>query len=303
MTKYILPFFIFTFQFSYAIGVASGTEIRNTAYLNYVLDDNITINVKSNELIDLVDQKLDMKLVCEENDVVMVEAGTTRAMSFHLQNYGNGEDTYTFTPIKGEKRAFEVDNPAVYLDDGDGVFSLSADTLVTELNVPADGNVSLFFVSDIPPNAKDESSNGILATSQKQGDLGYGEFKKLDNHYVLSAVEEGANQDTCTYKVPTLLLKLEKKATLSSQKLFRGTTIHYELILTAKGRGVARGISIDDVFPEGTVYVENSLRLDGKSVQGASTTGVSVAVEDIEKKIETTEAVPYHHVTFDVRVL
>ena len=160
-----------------------------------------------------------------------------------------------------------------------------------------------FFVSEIPSNAKDESSNGILATSQKQGDLLYGEFKELDNYYVLSALEEGANQDFCTYKIPTIVLQLEKKATFSSKKLFKGTTIHYELILTVKGIGIATGITIDDTFPEGTVYVEGSLQLDGKSVKGASENGVSVAVDDIEKTKESSEPVFYHRVTFDVRVL
>jgi uncharacterized repeat protein (TIGR01451 family) len=299
MNKYIIIFFLML-QNLFSIGVVAGTEIKNTAYLNFLVDD-IEMEVKSNVLIDLVDQKLDMKIICQENDFVMVEAGTKRAMSFYLQNYGNGEDTYLFTPLKGEVNDFEVANPSVYIDDGDGIFSMAKDKLVSELKVPADGNISLYFVSDIPLDAKDESLNGILASSQIQGDLLYGESKKVDSYYALVGTQEGANEDYCTYKVPSIILELEKKATLSSEKLFRGTIVHYEIILTAKGVGIANDISIDDIFPEGTVYVKNSLKLDGKTVGEVSDDGFSVFVGDVEQEVESTD--PHHRVTFDVRVL
>ncbi len=284
----------------FSIGVSAGTEIKNTAYLNYVLEE-VPMQTISNELVDIVDQKLDMTLVCQESTSVMVGVGETkRAMGFLLNNSGNGEDVYVFTHIEGLDNDFSVSSPEVYVDDGDGIFSVSKDTLVTEFTVLPDENVFLFLVSDIPNDAKDFSSNGISSASKKQGSLVYGEFKKLDDFYVVVGTEEKANSALCSYEVPKILIKLAKKATLSSDKLYRGTTIHYEIAVVVEGIGRVENIWVQDLFPEGTIYVQDSLRLDGTLVGDATAKGISVYIPEIVQTKESSE--PVHTVSFDVRV-
>jgi len=284
----------------FSVGVSAGTEIKNTAYLDYVVE-SIIMKSKSNELIDIVDQRLDMNMVCQESTTVVVEPDDKkRAMSFILTNNGNGEDSYVFTPIEGKSIDFSVSNREIYKDNGDGVFSIVDDTLITELRLLADESASLFLVSDIPKSAKNLSENGLKADSLIQGDLVYGEFKQLDNFYAVVASTEEGKSALCTYQVPTIVLELEKTATLSSDKLYKGTSIHYAIAVNAIGIGTLENIVVKDNIPEGTTYVKNTLKLDGKLVDGFNGTAISVAINNINHETENTEIL--HRITFDVRV-
>jgi len=299
MSNYILSFLILFVQFSYAVGVPAGTEIINIAHLNYKMGE-VKFSVTSNRLVDIVDQKIDMQLVCQESKSVVVGVGEKkRAMSFMLSNTGNGEDSYDFSPIEGERLDFSVSHREIYLDNGDAVFSPD-DSLASEVKVPSDGNVTLFLVSDIPDDADKFSENGIKASSSMQGSLVYGESKKLKDFYAVMVTKEDAKSDTCTYEVSPLALKLEKSATLSSDKLYKGSTIHYKIDVKVIGVGTVENIVIKDNIPEGTTYILDSLKLDGVTAGDFNGTAVSVTLASITQTKVSSDS--KHHVTFDVRV-
>ncbi|CAA6816838.1 MAG: Similarity [uncultured Sulfurovum sp.] len=281
-------------------GVSAGTEIKNVAYLHYKVGA-FDFNTTSNLLVDIVDQKLDMQMSCQESDVVMVGVGEKkRALSFSLSNTGNGIDTYEFTPIEADSRDFTVENAAVYIDNGDGVFSESEDSLATEIKVVADGNISLFLVSDIPNNAVNQSANGIKALSSMQGSLSYGESKKLNDFYAVVAMKEEAKSDFCTYGVSPLALELEKSATLSSDKLYKGTTIEYKIDVKVVGVGTIENVLVKDNVPTGTVYIDESLKLDGVLAGDFNGSAILVAFNSIVQENESSE--PLHTITFEVKV-
>lgn len=239
-------------------------------------------------------------MVCQESKAVVVGAGEKRrAMRFMLSNTGNGKDSYTFSPIDGETLDFSVSNREIYLDNGDGVFS-KEDSLATKVEVPADGNITLFLVSDIPEDADKLSYNGIEASSTIQGSLVYGESKKLDNFYAVIATHKDAKSDVCAYEVSHLALALEKTATLSSDKVYSGTTIHYKIALKVIGEGTIKDIVVNDNIPKGTTYIENSLKLDGVTAGDFNGTAVSVALASITQTKVSSD--PKHQITFDVRV-
>ena len=299
MNKYIIYFFLVIVQFSYAVGVPAGTEIVNVAHLDYQVD-SISFTATSNTLVDIVDQKVDMQMVCQESKPVVVGVGEEkRAMSFMLNNTGNGADSYVFSTIEGQTLDFKVDNAEVYIDNGDGVFSLE-DSLATEVDVSADANVTLFLVSDIPSDAEKFSYNGIKASSTIQGSLVYGESKKLENFYAVMTTQEDAKSDVCAYKVSPLALKLEKTATLSSDKLYSGSTIHYQIAVKVIGEGTIDNIVVKDNIPTGTIYIEDSLKLDGVTAGDFNGTAVSVVLASIVQTTASSD--PKHQVTFDVRV-
>jgi len=299
MNKFIL-ISILLLEHLFSAGVPAGTEIKNVAYLQYSVESS-DFNTSSNVLVDIVDQKLDMQMSCRESDNVIVGVGEKkRAMNFLLNNTGNGEDTYSFVPLEADNSDFSVENAEVYIDNGDGVFSLVDDSLSTEVSVAADGNVSLFLVSDIPNNATKQSSNGIQAISAIQGDLVYGESKKLTNYYAVVAMGEEAKSDFCTYEVSPLALTLEKSASLSSDKVYKGTTIEYKIDLKVTGRGVLENILVQDEIPKGTRYVPESLKLDGALAGDFNGTAISVALNSITQNSESAD--PVHSITFDVRV-
>jgi len=293
--------FVVLSTFLFAQGVPAGTKIENQAKLEYRLGDN-NITVYSNKVIDTVDQKLDMKIVCQEAEEVIVGVSEVkRALTFRLVNSGNGSDNYLFSPLSGAESNFNVLNPEIYLDNGDGIFSLANDKLVEEMNLSADGNATLFFVGDIPDDADKYSDNGIKVASEKQEGLAYGESKQVDDYYALMAVEEESLSDLCRYKVSHLAIELEKTATLSSDALYRGTTIHYKIALRVKGTGVIRNVLVEDLIPEGTEYLPNSLQLNGEEYGDFNGTAISVNVGEITQEVESDE--PQHFVTFDVKVI
>lgn len=269
------------------------------AHLDYKVGD-VTFSATSNTLVDIVDQKIDMKMVCQESEAVVVGIGEEkRAMSFTLSNTGNGNDSYNFSSIEGERLDFLVSNKEIYLDNGDGVFS-STDNLASEVDVPADGNVTLFLVSDIPSDADKFSFNGIKASSTIQGSLVYGESKKLENFHAVMATQEEAKFDVCAYEVSHLAVALEKTATLSSDKVYSGSTIHYKIAVKLVGEGSVENIVVHDNIPTGTTYIEDSLKLDGVTAGDFNGTAVWVALASITQTTASSD--PKHHVTFDVRV-
>jgi uncharacterized repeat protein (TIGR01451 family) len=299
MNKYIIYFFLVIVQFSYAVGVPAGTEIVNVAHLDYKID-SVSFSVTSNRLVDIVDQKVDMQMVCQESKPVVVGIGEEkRAMRFMLSNTGNGADSYVFSSIEGETVDFKVDNVEIYLDNGDGIFSPD-DSVVTEANLSADANVTLFLVSDIPNDAEKLSSNGIKASSTIQGSLVYGESKKLEEYYAVMVATEDARSDVCSYEVSPLALKLEKTATLSSDKLYSGSTIHYKIDVKVIGEGTIENVVVNDDIPTGTIYIEDSLKLDGVTAGDFNGTAISVVLASITQTTENSDS--KHHVTFDVRV-
>ena len=298
MNKYIITF-ILMIQSLFSVGITAGTEIKNVAYLSYKVD-SVAFSVTSNELIDIVDQKIDMQIVCQESESVIVGVGEQRrAMRFILSNTGNGTDSYVFSSIEGDVLDFKVNNADVYLDNGDGVFSVE-DDLATEIDVLADANISLFLVSDIPDDAVDFSENGIKASSTIQGSLAYGESKKLENFYAVVLTEESAKSDVCTYEVSNLAIALEKTATLSSDKLYKGSTIEYKIAVNVIGEGSIENIVVNDNIPTGTVYVDDSLKLDGVTSGDFNGTAVSITLPSVHQIKEDSE--PKHHITFDVKV-
>ena len=283
-----------------AQGTAAGTKIVNIAHLDYKVD-SIEFSAVSNELVDIVDQKLDMQIVCQESSSVIVEPeDIKRPMQFMLQNSGNGEDHYTFTPIEGEDVDFSVSNIEVYKDNGDGIFSTVEDKPIGKLSLKADESALLFFVSNIPKGAKGLSENGLKVDSEIQGDLVYGESRLLDDFYAVVATQEKARTDFCTYEVPSIVLKLEKKSTLSSDKLYKRTTIHYTIEVKAEGVGRVENAVIRDAIPEGTVYVPGTLRLDGELVDGFDGNEIAVIIDSIYQEKESADVL--HQVTFDVIV-
>ena len=286
---------------AFALGVPAGTKIENIAYLNYKVEDQ-NYTASSNRLVDVVDQKLDMKIVCQESANIIVGTNEVkRALAFRLVNKGNGVDGYQLSPISSENSDFEVLNPEIYLDDGDHIFSLAKDSLVQDINLSADANSTLFFVSDIPHDADKLSINGIKAHSQKQQNLLYGESRNMGEYAVLVAMREEASLAHCTYEVSHLALELEKRATLSSDALYHRSTIHYQIAVKVSGIGEISNVMVQDKIPEGTIYVANSLRLDGVGIENdANATEISVDIGTIIQKKESDE--PKHLISFDVKV-
>ena len=284
-----------------SIGVDAGTKIENQAYMSYSLGST-NFTIASNKVVDIVDQKIDMTIVCQESAPVVVGVGETRrALTFHLTNRGNGSDSYSFLEVNDAGSNFEVENKDIYVDNGDGVFSIVNDTLANDLNLSADESATLFFVSDIPADADGASFNGIKVASTLQEGLLYGQSKNLGDYYAVMTAKEDALSDLCSYEVSHLAVELEKTATLSSDKPYVGTTIHYSIAVKVIGTGQIDDVVVNDTIPTGTAYVANTLELDGVAFGDFNGTSIHVEVGDINQAVASSE--PQHTIKFDVQIL
>ena len=285
----------------FAIGTPAGTVITNVAQLTYVM--NATRHtIVSNTLTDIVDQILEPVLVCNESGVVgVVQGQNNAAMRFVLTNAGNGTDTLLLT-AENNGTTFHVSAPRIYKDNGNNYFEPDKDTLVTQVTLQADENVTLFFVSDIPSEYNiSKESYGIEAKSKLGGSGIPGKAYPHGAYFVVDGYKGGKARDFCTYQRNTIRLHLQKSADVSSRKLYNGSKIHYTIRATLDGYGTINDIIITDTIPKHTEYVPGSLLLDGKRLSdNAVKNGVlSVPIGTMQK---TTTLDPVHTVEFDVKV-
>jgi uncharacterized repeat protein (TIGR01451 family) len=297
----ILWTFLLLSIFSWGKGVPAGTQIINIAQLEYQQGSS-TYTTTSNTIVDIVDQVLDLDIVCQSTQNVIVQNGELkRALSFVLENIGNSTDNFILLPDTNATSP-EVDNRLIYLDDGDGVFN-SADLQINDINLTADAKATLFFVSDIPASASwNHSHNGIKARSSIGGSgipgKDYNISNGADSYYAVDGYKGGVDTALCTYEMSHLRVILKKSSTLSSNALYTGTTIHYKIEVTAEGEGSVQNIEVKDAIPSGTTYQANSIKLDGTAIPDSGhfvSNGIVVPVADMTK-------VDTHIVEFDVKV-
>ncbi|HFQ61039.1 MAG TPA: hypothetical protein ENK39_01905 [Epsilonproteobacteria bacterium] len=302
----IFVFFVMLCTLSFSKGVSAGTPIVNVAQLKYKINGS-DFNSTSNTLVDLVDQIVDFDILCQDTSNVIVENGQTAvALTFQLSNVGNGTDKFTLLPETNATSDFSVSNPRLYIDsNGNGVFDISVDQQVNDVNLSEDVKATLFFVSDMPTATFPSgslSANGMRITSDLASGLNYGESKNIGSYFVVNGIVSGSDKALCQYEMRSLELVLAKSATLSSDKLFTGTIIHYKIKVSALGVGTINNVVVHDTIPIGTSYVPNSLQLDGTNLSDSTHltgTTISVPIGDI---VQSNSVQPTHFVTFDVKV-
>ena len=259
----LLALFVLSSSLLFSKGILAGTKIINIATLQYNMGSG-NFATQSNTLIDVVDQLIDLKLECQMLEPFTVQKGATRqALPIVLKNIGNGMDKFSLS-TESNTTSSQVDNPLVYTDNnGNGIFD-SNDIQVNDINVSADGEVLLFFVSDIPNAATWlDSDNGIEAKSTIGGSGVPGQIYDRGAYFAVDGFKGGVDKAFCTYKMSAMSVALEKTATLSSDKAYKGSIIHYKIVAKVLGTGTASDIVIKDAVPVGTTYVASSMKLDG----------------------------------------
>lgn len=165
-------------QQAYGAGTAAGTDVSNTATINYSVG-GVAQPVASGTATFEVDRRIDLTLAEVGADYADVSPGQqNQALTFTVTNLSNStldfrltftQDANTtasptgFTPAGTDN--FDTANVEFYLDDGDGVFD-AGDTLITYLDeVVADATRTVHVVSDIPVGQANASIAGGTLTA------------------------------------------------------------------------------------------------------------------------------------------
>ncbi len=143
---------------AYGAGTAAGTTISNQATINYQVGGVSQSAVNSNNYQFVVDRKINLTVATTDGAAVSVTPGTSNnALTFTLQNTGNGTQDFTFTAVArtGGTGAFGgTDNvnaaaAAVYVESGATPGYQSGEDTATYVDeLIADATATVYIVGD-----------------------------------------------------------------------------------------------------------------------------------------------------------
>ena len=272
-------------QPAFALGVTAGTDITNTATASYIV--GVTpLTATSNSTSTIVDELLNVTVVGQDaGSQVSVSSGAiAQVQTYVVTNTGNGTDSYSFTASNQTGDDFDTVTSAIYLDDGDNIFNIALDTLLTGSNDPTlatDGSATIFVVSDIPGSLTEaDIANIDLVASSNTGTGAAGTVVAGAGDLgtdVIIGTSGGSATATEAYLVSSVTVTLLKSAVISGPggvNPVPGSTIAYSIAVTVTGSGTATGVVISDPIPTDTTYVTNTLALDALSLTEIADTDV-----------------------------
>ena len=292
----------------HAKGTLAGTAIQNSAQIHYSVggtDQNLTSNTDS----FVVDKIVDLDLSWQDGAAVEVSAGeSSRVLTFLLSNLGNGEDRFHlgYEHNATDSQFTPLPTPSIYQDsNGNGIFDPGADMQVSDLNLSADTNVTLFVVSDIPPaaTAGAHSHDGILAVSQSLPTAGIDRQAEVD-----TVVRTQQDREQGVYQIFDYWLESHKSAVVHSDdnQTHTGTRITYTITAMIGGNAAGKTITavqVHDLIPSGTVYLPGTMKLDGVSLTDAADGDAGTfASNKVDIHVGTLNGATPRSVQFDVQV-
>lgn len=307
---------------SYAAGTAAGTDVTNTASATYLDAGGAPKTVNSNTATLRVDEVLNVAVVSNDAGNITVGSPQTNVpLSFKVTNTGNGSEPYTLTfknNLTGDQ--YDPGNSRIYIDNGDGIFDPTVDTLYTPgVNDPvlaADGSKVVFVVSDIPSgrtsgdvglvSLKAESVTAqATAGTDPAGMTFVGKGDNGTDAVVGASHAEGTVQNG--YVVSPALATLTKSQVVTDQfggsNPIPGATITYTLVFSTTGTGTLTTVKVVDGIPANTTYVPGSITLDGTALTDlADADAGRFTSTQIEVALNTVAAPATHTVTFKVKI-
>jgi len=272
MIKLIL--LIFLSIFAIAKGTIAGSVIENRATVKVKLQNSI-VESQSNKDTFVVDQIVDIKLSWQDSSEVAVASGEKdRVLTFEVSNIGNKRDTVTLEHIDNGGNSFskKPTNVRIYKDtNGNGVWDEN-DIKVSKVTLNEDSNTTLFLVSDIQEdnyNVNDKDDEGIKAISKSSNSSGNDNKDKID-----TVVRNKNAQDYGTYIIRDYWLETLKSSKIESEdnKTHTGSVIEYKIELKIGGSNTNKEITdikLKDAIPNGTTYINGSLKLNGTTLSDA----------------------------------
>lgn len=266
-----------------ATGTIAGTTITNTATATYTDAGGNPVSVPSNKVDLKVDEIINVKVVsADPGDVNAPAGGTNQILSFIVTNTGNGSEAFKLSPVNAiGNDAFDPSTTSLVLDNGDGIYNSTSDTVYTGSNNPvltADSSIRVFVLSTIPGTATNgQRGQTDLTATAVTGDGTPGKIYPGLGDGGSDAVigtSTGIGQDKGFYVVSAVAVSFVKSATVSDPfggtKSVPGSVITYTLVATVTGTGGLTNLAVGDPIPAATTYAPNSLTLEGTALSDAT---------------------------------
>jgi len=264
----------------HAVGTAAGTNITNTATVNYSLGGTPT-TITSNTTTLAVAELINVTIALQSPTVSVAAGGSNKALLFLVTNTGNGGEIFALagdSVLVGDDFDPTPAAPFIYFDtDSSGDLSPADTPYVAGGNDPfiaADGSVAVLLVNNIPPGLPDgEYGRSELTATANTGTGAPGTVMPGQGPGGVDAVigtSGGVAAVFGQYLVGDILLSAVKSQAVldpfGGSQPIPGAAITYQIVVTAAGSGVALGAAFSDPIPASTTYVAGSLRLNGATL-------------------------------------
>ena len=133
------------------VGVAAGTSIENTVFVDYKVNNVDQNQVEATDTF-VVDRKLDVTVTWQDSAAVSVAPGQTDVVTtFEVTNLSNATVDFLLAAEQVTGDDFDATNVRIYVDtNNNGVFDSGTDTLASSLADLESGEaVTVFVVSDM----------------------------------------------------------------------------------------------------------------------------------------------------------
>jgi len=322
---------------AYAAGTASGTNIGNTASVDYKVGgiDQTTIN--SNTATFLVDNRIDLTVATVDGAIVSVSpGGSDQILTFTVTNDGNTAQDYSLaaansaTGAFGETESFDATNVRVFVDgNGNGTYESGSDTATYIDELEPDSTITVFVVSDIDLSQVDGdvasydliATTAVGGTASAQGaDIASDDSGNADLAGTVQIVfadgagtadlgTDGKHSSKDGYLVASAALSVVKNSAVSSDpinggsnpKAIPGATMDYTIDIDNNGTTAATSVVLVDAIPASTSFVVSSLSTTpavGPTVEYSDDNGVTWAYSPSAGPDGSDTAVTHVRVTF-----
>ena len=282
---------LLVFENVHAAGTAAGTVIPNTVTLDYSIAGVPAAPVTSAPASITVDEVIDLTLTWQDGAPVNVNTPDSNdPLTFQLVNTGNGSETFTlsrnnavsgdqYNPVSSATPIYLESNGTPGLQTGVG-----GDTPYGgSLTLAADGNATIYVVSDTPPGLANGSTGDVqlTAVSATPGAAGAALGTVLNGQGdggvdAVVGVPLAQAQATGSYLVSGVSLVISKSVVspANPDDLVPGASITYRVLVTLSGTGAADNLVISDPMPAQVSYQPNSTTVSGGAACAPCSDGV-----------------------------
>jgi uncharacterized repeat protein (TIGR01451 family) len=268
----------------HAVGTAAGTNITNTATVNYSLGGT-PATVTSNTTTVAVAELVNVTIALQSATVSVAAGAANEALLFLVTNTGNGAELFTLagdSVLVGDDFDPTPAAPFIYFDtDSSGDLSPADVPYVSGSNDPllaADGAVAVLLVNDIPAGLLDgDYGRSELTAAASTGSGAPGTVLPGLGTGGVDAVVGSSGGEAAVfgqYLVGDILLSAVKSQAVldpfGGNQPIPGAAITYQVVVTATGTGIALGTAFTDPIPANTTYVAGSMRLNGAPLTDAA---------------------------------
>ena len=281
----------------YAAGTPVGTNISNTATLNYDVGAVPQSPVTSNSASFLVDNKINLTVITLDTTEVGAGAGQTGvATTFSVTNTGNATQDYALAstitgianPFGGGPDVFDPTACSIHVEDGATSGYQAGQDLVTFVgNLAPDTSKTVYLVCDIPAGAlpNQVSAVALTATTRAAGSSATGVLTQTvgaDNPAAVDivfadiqaplagtsdALRDAAASAASAYKIglsvilnKTVVCAPTPACTLNFKP---GDTVTYQIHVNVSGAGTANNLLVNDPIPANLTYTPGSITVGG----------------------------------------